>query len=163
MTPLLRPRTPHLWRLWQVCIWGLSQELIPRKILGFQLENWANYDYFSTWPSSYALEPSTYDTLDQSVFERLVKRYYHAKFLASSSKIDRVMGILVYDSLFTHLNPPLTKLFGENLLSPPACASETMLSPLLQYEWSSSTPPAPQKFCIPPWDILAPSLRTPYC
>ena len=37
-------------------------------------------------------EPPTCDAHDQSVFERLVKRYYHAKFWASNSKIVRVMA-----------------------------------------------------------------------
>ena len=42
-------------------------------------------------PPSYAPEPSICDDPDQSVFERLVKSYYHAKFWAFSSKIERVM------------------------------------------------------------------------
>ena len=39
----------------------------------------------------------TCDAPDQSVFERLVKSYYHTKFGAFSLKIDQVMVILVYD------------------------------------------------------------------
>ena len=56
---------------------------------------------------SYAPEPSTCDASDQSVFERLVKSYYHAKFWAASSKIDQVMAILVHDPPLTPLNPQL--------------------------------------------------------
>ena len=40
---------------------------------------------------SYTPEPPTFDAPDQSVFEPLVKSYYHPKFWASSSKIDQVM------------------------------------------------------------------------
>ena len=35
-------------------------------------------------PPSYAPEPPTSEAPDQSVFERLVKSYYHAKILASN-------------------------------------------------------------------------------
>ena len=60
---------------------------------------------------SYAPEPPTSDTPDLSVFDPLVKNYYHAKFQASSSKIDQFMAILVHDPPLTPLNPlPLTPL-----------------------------------------------------
>ena len=36
----------------------------------------------------------TSDAPDLSVFEPLVKNYYHAKFRASSSKIDQVIGLV---------------------------------------------------------------------
>ena len=48
-------------------------------------------------PPFYAPEPPIFDVPDQSIFQRLVKNYYHTKFLSSSSKIDRVMAILVRD------------------------------------------------------------------
>ena len=51
-------------------------------------------------------DPPTSDAPDLSVFEPLVKNYYHAKFRASSSKIDQVMAILVHDPPLTPLNPP---------------------------------------------------------
>ena len=50
-------------------------------------------------PPYYAPEPPTSDAPDLSVFEPLVKNYYHAKFWAFSSKIDQVMAILVHDPL----------------------------------------------------------------
>ena len=53
------------------------------------------------------LNPSTCDAPDQTVIERLVKSYYHAKFRASGSKIDQVMAILVHDPPITPLNSPL--------------------------------------------------------
>ena len=60
---------------------------------------------------SYAPEPST----SESVSERLVKSIYYAKSWASSSKIERVMAILVHDPPLTPLNPPsvtpLTSLY----------------------------------------------------
>ena len=46
------------------------------------------------------------DSPDQSLFERLVKSYYHVKFWASCSKIYHVMAILVHDSPLTSLNQP---------------------------------------------------------
>ena len=52
---------------------------------------------------SYTPETPTFEAPDQSIFERLVKSYYQAKFWTSSSKIDRVVAILVHD-------PPLTPL-----------------------------------------------------
>ena len=55
----------------------------------------------------YGPEPQTSDSPDKSVFERLVKSYYHAKFWASGSEIDQVMAILVHDPLLTPLNPHL--------------------------------------------------------
>ena len=62
----------------------------------------------------YTPEPPICDAPDQFVFECLVKSYYHAKFQAFSSKIDRVVAILVQDPLLTPLNPltltPLTSL-----------------------------------------------------
>ena len=63
-------------------------------------------------------EPPTCDASDQSVLERLVKSYYHAKFWGSSSKIEQVMAILVHDrllrseknsSLYTKKSPLETK------------------------------------------------------
>ena len=55
------------------------------------------------------------DLPDQSVFESLVKSYYHAKFWASSLKLDQVMAILVHDPPLTPLKPPplmpLTSLY----------------------------------------------------
>ena len=60
---------------------------------------------------SYAPEPPTSDAPDLSAFEPLVKNYYNAKFWVSSSKIDRVMAILVHDPPLTPLNPlPLMPL-----------------------------------------------------
>ena len=47
-------------------------------------------------------EPPTSDAPDHSVFECFVKSYYHAKFWASSSKIGRVMVILVYTPHLRH-------------------------------------------------------------
>ena len=62
------------------------------------------------------LNPPTSDAPDQSVFERLVKSYYHTKFQASSSKIDRFMAILVHGPPLTPLNPaPLTPLTNLHL------------------------------------------------
>ena len=52
------------------------------------------------------LNPPTSDAPDLSVFEPLVKKYYHAKFRASSSKINHVMAIFVYDLPLTPLYPP---------------------------------------------------------
>ena len=58
-------------------------------------------------------ETPTCDAPNQSVFERLVKSYYRPKFWPSSSKIDRVMAILVHNPLLTPLNPPpLTPLIS---------------------------------------------------
>ena len=61
------------------------------------------------------LTPLNNPTSDAPVFERLVKSKYHAKFHASSSKIDQVMAILVHDPSLTPLNPPpltpLTNLY----------------------------------------------------
>ena len=66
-------------------------------------------------PPSYAPETPICDAPDQSVFERLVKSYYHAKFWASSSKIDQIMTILVHNPPLTPLKPPpltpLTSLY----------------------------------------------------
>ena len=42
--------------------------------------------------------------LELSKLQRLVKSYYHTKFQASSSKIDRFMAILVHDPPLTPLN-----------------------------------------------------------
>ena len=42
----------------------------------------------------------TCDAPDQSVFERLVKSYYHLKFWASNLKIEWVMAILVHGPSF---------------------------------------------------------------
>ena len=58
-------------------------------------------------PPSYAPEPPISDAPDQSVFECLVKNFFHAKFHASSSKIDQVMAILANDPSLTPLNPHL--------------------------------------------------------
>ena len=56
---------------------------------------------------SYAPEPPTFDAPDYSVFEHLVKSYYHVKFWAFSLKIDQVMAILVHDPPLMPLNPQL--------------------------------------------------------
>ena len=60
-------------------------------------------------------ETPTCDAPEQSVFERLVKSYYHTKFWTSSSKIDRVTAILFCDLPITPQNPPpltpLTSLY----------------------------------------------------
>ena len=65
--------------------------------------------------TSYAPETPTCDAPDQYVFERIVKSYYHEKFLAFISKIDQFMAVLVNDSPLTPLNPPpltpLTSLY----------------------------------------------------
>ena len=62
-------------------------------------------------PPSCAPEPPTSEAPVQSVFDHLINCYYNAKFWASSSKIDRIMAILVHDPPLTPLNPPpLTSL-----------------------------------------------------
>ena len=76
--PPLTPLNPHLWRPWLVCIWALGQELLLCKISDFELKNWSSYGYFSERPPSYAPKPPTSDAPDQSVFECLFNRYYHA-------------------------------------------------------------------------------------
>ena len=48
-------------------------------------------------------EPLTCDVPDQYVFES----YYHGKFWAYSSKINRVMTVYVHDPPLTLLNPHL--------------------------------------------------------
>ena len=53
----------------------------------------------------YAHEPPSSDAPDQCVFEHFVKRYYHAKFWASSSKIYQVMAILVKDPSYAPETP----------------------------------------------------------
>ena len=47
-------------------------------------------------PPSYAPETPTCDAPDQSVFECIVKSYYHAKFWASNLKIEQVMPNFVF-------------------------------------------------------------------
>ena len=69
-------------------------------------------NFLLTWlPPLTLLNPSPLTPLTNIYFEYFVKGYYHAKFHASSSKIDQVMAILVHDPPLTPLNaPPWTPL-----------------------------------------------------
>ena len=57
----------------------------------------------------------TNHSTDKSVFERLIKSYYHTKFRASSSKIDRVMVILVHDPPSYTPKPPTCDTHDESV------------------------------------------------
>ena len=85
-----------IMRFYVFCIFYLKKVLMCFTFLAILVHD----------PPSYAPEPPTSDAPDQSVFERLVKSYYHAKFWASSSKIDRVMAILAHDPPSYAPEPP---------------------------------------------------------